>query len=105
MLRLHSRNGDVIRFAEAKGLLGTIDMDKAPEFARRIVTLTARKGLYWSDKALDKGLAHLRSGEARYRIISLLHRFKREIWAREHMGSMWTIQNPLVLLQLRGVVA
>ena len=68
------------------------------------MALTGGKALYWCVKALRKGLTHLRTGESIYRATSLLERFNREIWARERMGSVWTVHNLLALLQLRGVL-
>ena len=50
-------------------------MDQARDYAGRIVGLTGGKSLYWRVKALGKGLAHLRTGETRYRVPSLLERF------------------------------
>lgn len=104
LLREYKRNIGNVGFSEAKALLGSDDMEQARDYAARIVALTGGKALYWCVKALGKGLTHLRTGESRYRTTSLLERFNREIRARERMGSVWTIHNLLVLLQLRGVL-
>ena len=68
-------------------------MERARDYAGRIVALTGGKALCWRVKALEKGLAHLRTSESKYRATSLLDRFNREIRARERMGSVWTIHN------------
>ncbi len=105
LLRECSRNIGVVGFSEAKALLGSDDIEQAREYAGRIVALTGGKALRWCVKALRKGLTHLRTGETRYRTTSLPERFNREIRARERMGTVWTVHNLLVLLQLRGVLA
>ena len=99
------RNIGGVGFSEAKALLGSDDMEQARDYAGRIVALTGGNALHWCDKALDKGLTYLRTGETRYRAASLLERFNREIRARDRMGSVRTIHNLLVLLRLRGVPA
>ena len=105
LLREYKRNIGRVGFAEAKALLGSDDIKQARAYAMRIVALTGGKALHWCIKALRKALTHLRTGEARYRTTSLLERFNREIRARERMGTVWTVHNLLVLLQLRGVLA
>ena len=104
-LREYKRNIGGAGFPEAKALLESDDADQARKHAGRIVALTGGKAPYWRVKALEKGLAHLRTGKSRYRATSLLERFNREIRARERMGTVWTVHNLLVLLQLRGVLA
>ena len=54
-------------------------MEQARENAGWIVALTGGKAWRWRVKALRKGLAHLRTGEARCRATSLLERLNREI--------------------------
>ena len=105
LLREYTRNIGIAGFAEAKALLGSDDIEQARGHAGRIVALTRGKALRWRVKALRKGLTHLRTGESSYRTTSLLERFNREIRARERMGTVWTVHNLLVLLQLRGVLA
>ena len=66
-------------FSDAKTLLGSNDMEQARGYTSRIIALTGEKALYWRNKALGKGLTHLRTGEPKYRTTSLLERFNREI--------------------------
>ena len=86
-------------------MLESDDMEQAREYAGRIVALTGGKALYWRDKALGKGLTHLRTGETRYRATSLLEWFNREIRVRERMGTVWTVHNLPGTLRFRGVLA
>ena len=104
-LREYKRNVRGVEFSEAKTLLESDDIEQARAYAGRIVALTGGKALYWCVKALEKGLAHLRTGESIYRATSLLERFNREIRASARMDTAWTVHNLLVLLQLQGVLA
>ena len=66
-----------------------------------MVAETGGKTLCWRAKILGKILTH---PESRYRATALLERFNPEIRARERKGTVWTVHNLLVLLQLRGVL-
>ena len=105
LLREYKRNIGIVGFSDAKALLDADDIEQAREHAGRIVALSHGKALRWRVKALEKGLTHLRKGESRCRATSPLERFNREIRVRERMGTVWTVHNLLVLLQLRGVLA
>ena len=105
LLREYKRNIGSVGYSEAKALLDADDMEQARDYAGRIVALMGGKAFYWRVKALERGLAHLRTGETRYRTTSLLDRFNREIRGRERMSTVRTVHNLLVLLQLRGVLA
>ncbi len=59
---------------------------------------------YWCEKALSKGLAHIESGQSRYKATSLLERLNRVLRRRERMGTWWSPHNLLVLLQRRGLI-
>ena len=102
LLSERKRNIGGVGFSDSKAPLGSDDMEQARDYTRRIVALTGGNALYWPDKALDKGLTHLRPGENR--ATSLLERFNREIRARERMGSVWIVHNLLVPLQMLGVL-
>ena len=62
LLREYKRNIGGVGFTEARALLGSEDMEQAREYAGRIVALTGGKARHWCNKALRKGLTHLRTG-------------------------------------------
>ena len=78
-------------------------MAQARIHAERAVYLSEGEAGYWREKALSKGLAHLASGQSRYKTTSLLERLNRELRRRER-GTWWNPHNLLVLLQRRGLL-
>ncbi len=105
LLREYRRNIGEVGWDEAKELLMSEDLTAARKLAAQIVKLTGGRGLMWCKKALTKGLAHLGTGQSRYKTTSRLERFQREIRRRERMGTAWTPHNLLVLLQRRGLLS
>ena len=79
-------------------------MAEARIHAERAVCLSEGEAGYWCEKALSKGLAHLVSGQSRYKTTSRLERLNRELRRRERMGTWWSTHNLLVLLQRRGLI-
>lgn len=72
--------------------------------ARHVVYLSEGEAEYWCEKAVSEGIAHLESGQSRYKITSLLERLNRELRRRERMGTWWSPHNLLVLLQRPGLI-
>ncbi len=105
LLREYKRKVGEVGWNESKELLMSEDLSAARMLAARIVKLTGGRGLMWCKKALVKGLAHLGTGQSRYKTTSRLERFQREIRRRERMGTAWTHYNLLVLLQRRGLLS
>ena len=66
--------------------------------------MTEGKGAYWCRKALNQGLRHLDTGQARYKTTSRLERLNRELRRREKMGTVWSPHNLLALLEIRGLI-
>ncbi len=104
LLREYLRNIGETGFSEALKLLRSESVDEARTHAKHVVYLSGGEAEYWCEKALDKGLAHLVSGQSRYKTTSLLERLNRELRRRERMGTWWNPHNLLVLLQSRGLL-
>ena len=104
LLREYLRNIGDAGFSEALKLLRSESLAEARTHARHVVYLSEGEAEYWCEKALSKGLAHLESGQSRYKTTSLLERLNRELRRRERMGTWWNPHNLLVLLQRRGLI-
>ncbi len=104
LLREYLRNIGDAGFSEALKLLRSESVAQARIHAERVVYLSGGEAGYWCEKALNKGLAHLVSGQSRYKTTSLLERLNRELRRRERMGTWWNPHNLLVLLQRRGLL-
>ena len=104
LLREYLRNIGDAGFSEALKLLRSESVAQARIHAQHAVYLSEGEAEYWCEKALSKGLAHLVSGQSRYKTTSLLERLNRELRRRERMGTWWNPHNLLVLLQRRGLV-
>jgi transposase-like protein len=101
LLREYRRNVGKVSWAEAKALLESQDWEEAQQWAQRLSRLTGGKAGYWCDKALEKGLTYLRTGQAPWRTTSRLERFNRELRRRERLGTCWSPHNLTVLLARR----
>ena len=55
-------------------------------------------------QSADSGVAHLDTGQERYKTTSRLERLNRELRRREKLGTVWSPHNLLALLQIRGLV-
>ncbi len=104
LLREYLRNIGDAGFSEALKLLRSESVAQVRIHAERAVYLSGGEAEYWCEKALNKGLAHLVSGQSRYKTTSLLERLNRELRRRERMGTWWNPHNLLVLLQRRGLL-
>lgn len=104
LLREYLRNIGEKGFSEALKLLRSESVAQARIHAEHAVYLSEGEAEYWCGKALSKGLAHLVSGQARYKTTSLLERLNRELRRRERMGTWWNPHNLLVLLQRCGLI-
>lgn len=104
LLREYLRNIGDAGFSEALKLLRSESLAEARIHAEHAVYLSEGEAEYWCEKALSKGLAHLESGQSRYKTTSLLERLNRELRRRERMGTWWSPHNLLVLLQRRGLI-
>ena len=104
LLREYLRNIGDSGFSEALKLLRSENVAEARIHAQHAVCLSEGEAEYWCEKALRKGLAHLASGQSRYKTTSLLERLNRELRRRERMGTWWNPHNLLVLLQRRGLI-
>ncbi len=104
LLREYRRNIGETGWREARRLLASSGLAEARGYAARVAALTGGQGTYWCRKALEKGLRHLATGQARFKTTSPLERHNRELRRREKMGTVWTPHNLLVLLQNRGLL-
>ena len=108
LLREYKRDIGKVGFSQAKALLRTDDMERAREYACRIVALPRGKA---------EGVALARQGIAK-RIDASTDGRRVEIprdvavgavqsgdTGRARMGTAWTVHNLLALLQMRGVLA
>ena len=75
-----------------------------PQKRCRATSRSAKSAMRGGMDVIGKGQTHLRTRDTRYRATSLLERFNRELRAREGMGTVWTVHNLLVVLQLWGVL-
>ena len=104
LLREYRRNIGEDGWPAARRLLASSGLAEARGYAARVAALTGGRGTYWCRKALEKGLRHLATGQARHKTTSPLERHNRELRRREKMGTVWTPHNLLVLLQNRGLL-
>ena len=104
LLREYLRNIGDAGFSQALRVLRSESVAEARIHAERAVCLSEGEAGYWCEKALSKGLAHLASGQSRYKTTSRLERLNRELQRRERMGTWWSTHNLLVLLQRRGLL-
>ena len=104
LLREYRRNIGDPGFSEALNLLRSESLAEARIHAEHAVYMSEGEAEYWCEKALNKGLTHLASGQSRYKTTSLLERLNRELRRRERMGTWWSPHNLLDLLQRRGLL-
>lgn len=98
LLQEYRRNVGKVGWVEAKALLGSRNWEEAQQWAQRLQQVTKGKAGYWCNKALEKGLTYLKTGQVRWRTTSRLERFNRELRRRERMGTWWSPHNLIVLL-------
>ena len=63
-----------------------------------------RPGSLLVSKGAEPGIAHLDTGQERYKTTSRLERLNRELRRREKLGTVWSPHNLLALLEIRGLV-
>ena len=104
LLREYRRNLAYQGFRAAKALLGSASRSEAEEHAREAIVCSGGEALNWCRKALGKGMTHLRTGQERHWTTSRLEHQNREYRRREKMGTVWSLDNLLALLQIRGLI-